>query len=60
MTTIVSVPLVAVTCTTCGAIYGLPPLFVRARQQDHATWYCPNGHGQHYPAPPAPTRGRGK
>lgn len=37
-------------CSKCGITYCLPSNFSRARADDHKSWYCPNGHGQHIPA----------
>jgi len=36
-------------CITCGVNYGLGTNFVKDRRQDHGSWYCPNGHGHHFP-----------
>lgn len=33
----------------CGVAFALADSFIRARREDHATWYCPNGHPRHYP-----------
>jgi hypothetical protein len=45
-----TVMLTAVTCTHsgCGLTFGLDRKYVAARQQDHETFYCPNGHGRCY------------
>lgn len=45
--------IIAISCGTsgCGLIFGLSAEFMEARQKDHRTWYCPNGHPRHYPAP---------
>lgn len=37
-------------CSECGITYCLPSNFSRARQDDHNSWYCPNGHSQYIPA----------
>lgn len=39
------------TCTTagCGLSFALDDAFVKARREDHATFYCPNGHGRWFP-----------
>ena len=34
----------AVTCGTCGFVFGLPEDFIRLRHQDGRSFYCPNGH----------------
>jgi hypothetical protein len=40
----------ASTCSVCGITVGLPKHFRQTRRQDHAAFYCPNGHAQHFPA----------
>lgn len=35
-------------CCECGIIFGVPPLWERSRRSDGRTFYCPNGHGQHF------------
>jgi hypothetical protein len=40
---------VQMVCPTCGVAYCLPARFQAERREDHATWYCPNGHPLHYP-----------
>ena len=39
-----------VTCCKegCGITFGLPNDWVKMRREDHAWWYCPNGHQQHW------------
>lgn len=32
----------------CGVLFAMTAEFVRERRKDHALWYCPNGHSQHY------------
>jgi hypothetical protein len=44
-----STVLEALACSECGLAFGLPADFRQRRRQDHATFYCPNGHRQHYP-----------
>lgn len=34
---------------TCGATHALPQEFLSERQDDHKTFYCPNGCKRHYP-----------
>lgn len=46
-------------CSHCGVQYCLTNDYIRNRRQDHATFYCPNGHGQHYPAPKVQTDEKG-
>ncbi len=36
------------TCINCGVTFGVPETFQDKRLQDHKSFYCPNGHGQHY------------
>lgn len=33
----------------CGVSFALADAFIAARRDDHATWYCPNGHTRWYP-----------
>lgn len=33
----------------CGVVFGLEQGFVRHRETDHRSFYCPNGHSQHFP-----------
>lgn len=35
-------------CTECGVSYALTAAFESRRRNDHKTFYCPNGHRQHY------------
>lgn len=37
------------TCADCGVFFALPLHFVNERREDHASWYCPNGHRLHFP-----------
>ena len=36
-------------CNYCGVAYALTVDFVEHRQDDHKTFYCPNGHRLHFP-----------
>jgi len=38
--------IVAHTCGKCGVVFGLGERFLKARQEDHQTFWCPNGHGR--------------
>ena len=38
-----------VNCCRCGCGFALPDGFVRARREDHKTFFCPNGHANHFP-----------
>ena len=40
--------LVVETCCNCHVTFGLTEDMQTARRNDHLTFYCPNGHGQHY------------
>jgi len=31
-------------CPTCGVVFGLPDFYEKKRREDHAGFYCPNGH----------------
>lgn len=33
----------------CGVRFAMDDGFIRARREDHATFYCPNGHPRWYP-----------
>lgn len=33
----------------CGIVYAAPTSWIRDRRNDHATFYCPNGHQQWFP-----------
>lgn len=35
-------------CYLCGVVFGMPAEMDRERRQDHKTFYCVNGHAQHY------------
>ena len=32
----------------CGVVFGIDQRFERRRREDHATFYCPNGHSMSY------------
>lgn len=36
------------TCFSCGPLFAVDEDWLAARRRDHETWYCRNGHGQHY------------
>lgn len=36
-------------CTECGVSYALTNAYDARRRDDHKSFYCPNGHSQHYP-----------
>jgi hypothetical protein len=40
--------LTVIECCTCHMDFAMPQDFVRDRRRDHAWWYCPTGHRQHY------------
>lgn len=42
-TTFTTTEIVAHTCGKCGIVFGMSREFMTARQNDHVTWYCPNG-----------------
>lgn len=35
-------------CCNCGMVFAMPADVARRRREDHKTFYCPAGHGQHY------------
>ena len=39
----------SVACAKCGVEFGLTDAMEHARREDHAWFYCPNGHSQHFP-----------
>lgn len=36
------------TCCECGVLFGLELGYDDRRREDHKSFYCPNGHSQHY------------
>ncbi len=40
--------LVVETCCNCGVAFGMTVTLHGARKRDGGSFYCPNGHGQHY------------
>jgi hypothetical protein len=36
-------------CSECGVPWGVPEGYERNRRDDHKTFWCPNGHAQHFP-----------
>jgi len=36
-------------CASCGVEFCLPTEFATHRRRDHDTFYCPNGHRNHFP-----------
>lgn len=40
---------VTVTCARCGVAFCLPAHLNVQLRENHETFYCPNGHGNHYP-----------
>jgi hypothetical protein len=47
----VQVKMVALTCCHegCGVVFAVPRWWETKRREDHTSWYCPNGHAQHFP-----------
>ena len=37
-----------ITCPTCGVCYSVPDVWLTARRESHAAFYCPNGHTASY------------
>ena len=33
---------------SCGVTFGVTAAWERVRREDHAWWYCPHGHKQHF------------
>lgn len=48
---VVETVVVPLTCAVCGTVFGLGKRFMEARQEDHQTFYCPNGHEECYSGP---------
>jgi hypothetical protein len=40
---------VALACADCGIEFGVSKSWCDARMRDHKTFYCPDGHKQHFP-----------
>lgn len=40
-------------CAACSIDFGIGADFMARRRKDHANFYCPNGHSNHYPGPSA-------
>lgn len=38
------------TCYKCGIQFAMPTWYRQKRIEDHADFYCPNGHAQHFSA----------
>lgn len=38
----------AIECAHCSMIFGMPGQIAKARKNDKLTFYCPNGHQNHY------------
>jgi len=49
MITTASIGLVTIECAKCGITFAMPSVYERARRNDHDTFYCPSGHGNHFP-----------
>lgn len=35
---------------SCGISHAMPSIYVNERRADHKSFYCPNGHAQHFPS----------
>lgn len=44
-----SVKLITEVCISCGIPFGIPTNYQQVIKDTHKSFYCPNGHGQHYP-----------
>jgi hypothetical protein len=42
---------IAIACANCGVTFGITDTLNDLRRKDHDTFYCPNGHANHFPAP---------
>ena len=47
-----SLSMVSIECCRpgCGMTFAVPEHWVKSRREDHANFYCPNGHTLHYSA----------
>lgn len=36
-------------CANCALLFAIPKRLEQARRNDHESFYCPNGHANHYP-----------
>ena len=43
--------ILVIECANCSVDFGIGADFERRRRDDHGTFYCPNGHGNHFPGP---------
>jgi len=52
MTTTITerVTLLALHCAGCGVLFALPSHLEQEVRRTHATFYCPNGHNNYFPA----------
>lgn len=50
MSTTITIELIAEACLTCGVVFGLSNSHQKQLIQTGSTYWCPNGHGQHYTA----------
>ena len=48
MTHTFTVTFVTESCCNCGVVFAMTTDLYKSRKSDKATWYCPNGHPQHY------------
>lgn len=44
----VGVGMSALTCYKCGVRFDVPEQWEQKRREDHESFYCPNGHSQHF------------
>ena len=50
-TVFVGVTLKTETCCNCGVPFAMPDYMMRRLKDEGGTFYCPNGHAQHYTRP---------
>lgn len=43
--------MIAIECANCSVVFSITEHYLQRRRQDHAEFYCPNGHTNVYPAP---------
>ncbi|MBA3773848.1 MAG: helix-turn-helix transcriptional regulator [Ramlibacter sp.] len=46
-----TISLVTEHCCTCGVVFAMTQEMEKRRREDHESFYCPAGHGQHYTGP---------
>lgn len=45
------ITLSTLTCCNCGIVYAMPEQMIARLKREGGSFYCPNGHGQHFTEP---------